>query len=286
MHYSLANMPMDPAMLIGMVLIVAGLLLAAYGLAPPAVRPSPDARRLTSLSLSVGDDVTLGPEHWKLIVVLGAGLIIDVMKPASLAFVLPGMRTEYGLSASLVTFLPFSALAGTVFGSLVWGRLSDAYGRRATILFASLLFMGTSICGAMPAFGWNVCMCFLMGAAAGGFLPVAMTLLTEILPTRYRAALVVLLGGVGAAGGYLLASSAATLLIPTFSWRIMWFLNLPTGLILVVLNRYIPESPRFLLLHGRGAEAAAILRSFHIRSIAPRMQEIAALPARKPAAPV
>ena len=113
-------------------------------------------------------------------------LIVDIMKPASLGFVTPGMRMEYGVSDSLVAVLPFAALSGTVLGSFVWGWLADIYGRRATILLSSVMFIGTSICGAMPDFWWNVGMCFLMGAAAGGMLPVAYALLAEIMPTKHR----------------------------------------------------------------------------------------------------
>jgi putative MFS transporter len=83
---------------------------------------------------------------------LAVALIIDVMKAASLGFVTPGMRAEYGLSFSAVAVLPFIALLGTTVGSFIWGALADIYGRRAAILLAAVLFVGTSICGAMPSF--------------------------------------------------------------------------------------------------------------------------------------
>jgi MFS family permease len=85
-----------------------------------------------------------------------------------------------------VAWLPFAALAGTVVGSVAWGVLADVYGRRASIVLSAVMFVGTSICGAMPDFWWNVGMCFMMGAAAGGMLPVAYALLAEIMPTRHR----------------------------------------------------------------------------------------------------
>src|SRR5699024_3611598 len=105
---------------------------------------------------------------------------------------------------------------------------------------------GTAICGTMPSFGWNLTMCFLMGAAAGGMLPIAFALMAETVPSRHRGWLLVALGGVGTTAGFFAASLAATLLIPEFSWRALWLLNLPTGALIVLLNRYIPESPRFL----------------------------------------
>jgi putative MFS transporter len=195
-------------------------------------------------------------------IVLTVALVIDVMKPASLGFVVPGMRTEYEVSAAVVAWLPFSALCGTVVGSVLWGWLADLYGRRASILLSAVIFVGTSICGSMPSLAWNVGMCFLMGAAAGGMLPVTYALLAETMPSKQRGWALVLVGGLGAVGGYLAASALAAWLLPHFGWRILWFLNLPTGLILVFLSVYIPESPKFLMALGRVREAHAVLRSF------------------------
>jgi putative MFS transporter len=124
------------------------------------------------------------------------------------------------------------------------------------------MFMGTAICGAMPSFGWNLVMCFMMGAAAGGMLPITFTLMAETIPTRHRDWLLVALGGVGTSAGYLLASGAATQFEPTCSWHALWLLNLPTGALIVFLNRHIPESPRFLALAGLEDQARAVLQRF------------------------
>jgi putative MFS transporter len=194
--------------------------------------------------------------------VLAVALIIDIMKPASLGFVTPGMRVEYGVDSATVALLPLSALLGTAAGSFVWGALADLYGRRASILLSSVMFVGTSICGAMPSFWWNIAMCFLMGAAAGGMLPVAYALLAEIMPTKHRGWCLVLVGGIGSIGGYFAASELSALLQPIFGWRIMWFLNLPTGLTLIALSPLIPESARFLQHMGRLDEARATLARF------------------------
>jgi putative MFS transporter len=124
------------------------------------------------------------------------------------------------------------------------------------------MFMGTSVCGAMPSFSWNVAMCFLMGVSAGGLLPVVFALVTEVVPRRERGWLLVLIGGVGGAGGYLAASTAASLLEPRFGWRALWLVGLPTGLLLLALQRAIAESPRYLAAEGRTAEARAVAARF------------------------
>ncbi|MBL8961489.1 MAG: MFS transporter [Gemmatimonadetes bacterium] len=210
------------------------------------------------------NNARLSGTHWGLLTVLGVALIIDVMKPATLGFVMPGMREEYGYSTAQVAMLPTVALTGTTIGSLVWGILADRVGRRAAILLATLMFIGTSICGFMPEFTWNLVMCFLMGTSAGGMLPIVYALMTECMPSKNRGWLVVLHAGLGTVGGYLAASGMAALLEPHFAWRSLWFVGLPTGVLMLIMSRWIPESPRFLLTHGREREAEAVLARFGV----------------------
>lgn len=264
MGFRMAGMAMDPGMIGGMGLIVAGIGLTAWGLLPRNVAAQVEASR--HISVAAPEDAPLSPAHWRLMAVLVVALIIDIMKPASLGFVMPGFTGEYGKTPGEASLLPFSALAGTVTGSILWGIAADIYGRKATIMLSAAMFIGTSICGAMPGFEWNLAMCFLMGAAAGGMLPVTYALLAEAMPSRHRGWALVLVGGLGAAGGYLAASGFAAWLEPIYSWRILWLLNLPTGLLLLLLGSQIPESAKFLLARGRRAEAQAVMARFGTRS--------------------
>jgi putative MFS transporter len=124
----------------------------------------------------------------------------------------------------------------------------------------------------MPGFVGNLIMCFFMGVAAGGMLPITYALLAECMPSRQRGWAMVLLGGLGLVGGFFAASGAAALLEPLYGWRIMWFLSAPTGLILILCNPLIPESPRFLLMRGRMAELDALASRFAV-PIEPRQWE-------------
>jgi putative MFS transporter len=264
MHYHMAGMPMSGLMIAGMALILGGLALTAWGVIPTgSFRRAPQAPT-TAVYFRTMDDAPLTRQHWGLLFVLGVALVVDVMKPATLGFAVPGMKGEYGITTSQVALFPMVALLGTTIGSLLWGVLADRVGRRASILLASILFMGTSICGFMPSFRWNLFMCFIMGTSAGGMLPIVYALMTESMPAKKRGWLVVLHGGLGTVAGYLLASGLAALLEPQFSWRILWFAGLPTGLLLLVLNHWIPESPRFLLEHGRVDEAEKVLSRYGV----------------------
>lgn len=265
-HYRLVGMPMDNFMLAGMGLIVLGTMVAAYGLLPRNV--AQQRARAAEITIAAPEDAHLGSAHWGLMAVLTLALVIDVMKPASLGFTVPGMISEYGVPKKTVSLVPFFALAGTVTGSWLWGWIADIYGRKASILLSAVMFVGTSICGAMPSLAWNIAMCFMMGAAAGGMLPVTYALLAEMMPSRHRGWSLVLVGGLGAVGGYFAASGLSAVLQPIFGWRILWLANLPTGLILVMLGAFIPESAKFLIARGRPAEAEAVMRRFSARAIA------------------
>ncbi|MBW8744353.1 MAG: MFS transporter [Sphingomonas sp.] len=260
MHYHLAGMPMGSTMILGMGLIVGGVLVAAYGLLPRNVA----AQRAAAADIIVAapEDAPLSAAHWGLMAVLVIALVIDVMKPASLGFTVPGMISEYGVPKKTVSLVPFFALMGTVTGSVLWGVIADIYGRKASILLSAVMFVGTSICGAMPSLAWNIGMCFMMGAAAGGMLPVTYALLAEMMPNRHRGWSLVLVGGLGAVGGYFAASGLSAVLQPIFGWRSLWLANLPTGLTLVLLGAFIPESAKFLLARGRAQEAEAVMRRF------------------------
>jgi putative MFS transporter len=262
MGYRMVGMPMDTMMLAGMALIPLGLVLAAYGLMPRIGSLRAGSGNQAALLFEVADGVALNRRHWSLVLVLVVALTIDVMKPATLGFVMPGMTSEYALSKQNAGILALIALTGTTVGSVVWGLVADRFGRRATILLSALMFIGTAICGAMPSFGWNLAMCFLMGASAGGLLPITFTLMAEMIPAAHRGWLLVALGGIGNSAGYLVAAGAASLLEPSFSWRVLWLLGLPTGAVIILLSRLLPESPRFLANNGLHAEARAVLTRF------------------------
>jgi putative MFS transporter len=97
-------------------------------------------------------------------------------------------------------------------------------------------------------------------------LPIAFALLAETIPARHRSWLMVLIGG-DVAGAYVVTSLLASALEPRFGWRVLWLIGLPTGVLLILLNRWIPESPRFLLAAGRTAEAEAVMARFGARLV-------------------
>jgi hypothetical protein len=97
-------------MYVGMGLIIVGVGIAAYGLLPKDIGKQLAASQ--DIVVSPPEDAPLTAAHWKLMAVLVVALIIDVMKPASLGFTIPGMSSEYHAAKSTVSLVPFFALTG------------------------------------------------------------------------------------------------------------------------------------------------------------------------------
>lgn len=268
MHYRLAGMAMTREMLVGMVITVLGLGVTIYSLFP---RSRPAKPELSNISIAPLDDAKIKPSHVALLIAMAFAIMIDGMKPASFGFVVVGAEAEYGLrgpqhptaDALPVSLYPLSGILGTMIGSFVWGWLGDRIGRRASILFAAMLFIASSMCGAMPAYWMNLVCCFIMGLSAGGMIPIAFSLLAETVPRRHRGWMVLLVGS-NIATAYVIDSwLASSLASPEhFGWRMLWLVGLPTGALLIGLNHWIPESPRFLLEQGRDEEARAVMRRY------------------------
>ena len=270
MGYKLVGMPMSTSMYYGMGLVIFGLAITLYSLIPTAV-----IKENTDYNLKVRalDDAPINKTHIGLLFVMALAVTLDVMKPTILSFVVPGVASEYGLKSPInpngtipVALLPLCGITGTVLGSFLWGWLGDRIGRRSSILMAGITFIATSSCGSMPEFWMNCVMCLVMGYGVGGMLPILFTLMAESIPARHRGWLMVLIGG-DIAGAYIISSALASWLVPHYSWRILWLIGFPTGFMLIFLNRWIPESPRYLINHGRFKEAQKVMKRYGVVAI-------------------
>jgi len=267
-HFRLAGMPMSPEMWVGMGMLVVGVALTAWALIPARAI---GGDRLSKIRISALDDAPIKFSHIALLLVMAAAITIDVMKPTAFAFLTPGAAAEYGLRSPLnphahalpIGLYPLSGITGTMLGSFIWGWFGDRIGRRASILLSAVIFIATSTCGTMPQYWMNLVTCFIMGLGVGGMLPIAFALMSETVPKRHRGWMMVLIGA-DIAGAYIAVSwLASTWASPDhFGWRMLWLVGLPTGLLLLVLNRGIPESPRFLIQHGREEEARAVMARY------------------------
>jgi MFS family permease len=156
-------------------------------------------------------------------------------------------------------------LAGAVIGALGFGWLTDRIGRKKLFFITLALYLAAT---AATALSWNVATYalfrFLTGAGIGGEYTAINSTIQELVPARYRGWTDLVINGsfwLGAAVG---AVSAIVLLDPAIAapdhgWRIAYFTGACLGLIVFVMRMWIPESPRWLMIHGRPDQAHAIV---------------------------
>jgi MFS family permease len=201
--------------------------------------------------------------HWLIVVGLGVSWILDgieIQIVSSMGGPLQSAETLH-LTTSQVGATASWYLAGQVVGALVFGRLTDKLGRKKLfILTLAIYLIGSGLAG----FSWNSWSLFLFrfiaGTGIGGEYTAINSAIDEIMPSRYRGRVDIAINGTYWGGAALGAMASLFLFnehyIPThLGWRIGFFIGPALGLIIIFLRRHIPESPRWLLTHGRAAEA-------------------------------
>jgi len=215
--------------------------------------------------------------HTSLIAALGTSWIIDgleVTLVGSLAGALT-LPTGLGLSASEVGEAAGAYVAGAVIGAILFGGLADRYGRRKLFFITLGVYAAATIAsGLAPNYFIFVATRFLTGAGIGGEYAAINSVIQEFMPARLRGRVDLAVNGsfwIGAAGGAMTAVLFldTALFAPEWGWRIAFIVGGALALGILPLRRFIPESPRWLLLQRRQGEAEAIVGS--IESTAPRV---------------
>ncbi|MBL8692108.1 MAG: MFS transporter [Rhodospirillaceae bacterium] len=211
--------------------------------------------------------------HWLVVVALGVTWILDgleVTLVGSLAGAIeksPTLQmtpTQIGLAASVY-------LAGAVLGALGFGRLADRYGRRR--LFS--ITVGTYLVATfLTGFSWDfwsfAFFRFLTGAGIGGEYTAINSAIQELIPARKRGYTDLAINGSFWAGAALGALGAVVVLDPALfppdiGWRVAFVIGGLLGIVIIYLRRHLPESPRWLMTHGRPEEAERVVREIEER---------------------
>ena len=174
------------------------------------------------------------------------------------------LQTQFALSDAMLGFTVASALIGTVIGSLVAGAPADRFGRKAVMLTVALAYVLSSL-GAGLAPEWHALIAFrlLGGLAIGAASVVTPIYIAEVSPARFRGRLVAL-NQLNIVLGILIAFLSnyviAGLVPHASAWRWMFgIVTIPSAIFLVV-TLFLPESPRWLAIHGEGTRAIAVMR--------------------------
>jgi MFS family permease len=218
--------------------------------------------------------------HTRVVLALGITWILDGLE-VTLAGTLSGALKE---SPTLhftnfdVGFSNSAYLAGAVLGAIGFGWLTDRIGRRKLFFITLALYLTAT---AATAFSWSVASYalfrFLTGAGIGGEYTAINSTIQELVPARYRGWTDLIINGsfwIGAAIG---ATSAIVLLDPQLlgpdlGWRLAYFTGACLGLVVFVMRMWIPESPRWLMIHGYPEQAHAIVEEIE-RSVVGQVQD-------------
>ncbi len=208
--------------------------------------------------------------HWLVVIGLGTVWILDGLEVTivgSMSAALQEEKTGLGLSSFDVGVAGAVYVAGACLGALFFGQLTDRFGRKKLFLITLGVYTVATV---LTAFSmnpmWYFACRFLTGAGIGGEYAAINSAIDELIPAKYRGRVDVAINGsfwVGAAGGSLLTIPLLdpTMVNPEWGWRAAFALGAILAVGILVVRRNVPESPRWLFIHGREEESERIVSS-------------------------
>ena len=211
--------------------------------------------------------------HWLVIVALGIAWILDgleVTVVGSLAGALSESPTLH-LSGSQIGAAASAYLVGAVAGSLFFGWLTDRLGRKKLFTLTVLVYLVATIaCGLSWNFWSFAVFRMLTGAGIGGEYAAVNATIQELIPARRRGFTDLVVNGsfwlgaaIGALGAYVVLDPA--IMPPEIGWRAAFIIGGVLGFGVLLLRRFLPESPRWLMTHGQPEEAERIVGEIEAR---------------------
>ncbi|WP_405644706.1 MFS transporter [Streptomyces sp. NBC_00019] len=218
--------------------------------------------------------------HWTIVIGLGTVWILDGLEVTVVGNI-AGRLSEPGsglpISSGQVTGMAAALyVAGACAGALFWGRLTDKWGRKKLFMITLAVYLAAT---ALTAFSfstwWFFAFRFLTGFGIGGEYAAINSAIDELIPAQYRGRVDLMINGsfwLGAVGGSLLSIVAldTSVFAKDVGWRLTFALGAVLALVILLVRRHVPESPRWLLIHGRDEEAERIVSSIEERVEADR----------------
>jgi MFS family permease len=207
--------------------------------------------------------------HWMVVIGLGTVWILDGLEVTIVGAIAPRL-TEGGSGIAITTAQIGTAaavyVAGACAGALFFGQLTDRFGRKKLFLLTLGVYILATLATAASWTAWFFFLCrFFTGAGIGGEYAAINSAIDELIPARVRGRVDLIINGsywvgaaIGSAVAILLLDKA--LLSASVGWRLAFLLGAVIGLGVLVVRRNVPESPRWLFIHGREEEAEAIVR--------------------------
>ncbi|WP_149535566.1 MFS transporter [Siccirubricoccus phaeus] len=205
--------------------------------------------------------------HWRVVIALGITWILDGLE-VTLVGSLAGAIHEspsLGLSETQIGLSASAYLVGAVSGALYFGWLADRIGRRRLFFITLMIYMAASIATGFTWDFWSFALCrALTGAGIGGEYAAVNSAIQELIPARLRGTTDLCVNGTFWGGAAIGAAAALVVLDPAvvnpeIGWRAAFVVGGALALVVLLLRRHLPESPRWLMLHGRAGEAEAVV---------------------------
>lgn len=206
--------------------------------------------------------------HWRVVLGLGGVWILDgleVTMVGNVASRLTESDSGIELTAGQIGIAAAIYITGACLGALFFGQLTDRFGRKKLFILTLAVYLAATVATAFAFAPWFFFVCrFFTGAGIGGEYAAINSAIDELIPARVRGRVDLIINGsywLGAAGGAL----GALLLLNTaifpadIGWRIAFGIGAVFGLMVLVVRRHVPESPRWLFIHGREDEAERVV---------------------------
>ena len=214
------------------------------------------------------DRLPWSPWHWRVVIALGVSWLLDGLEVTVVGALGPtlGRADTLGLSAGEVGWAASAYVGGAVAGALVFGRLADRLGRKRMFLVTLAVYLAATVLTAISFGLVSFALCrALTGFGIGGEYAAINSAIDELIPARVRGTVDLAINGsfwIGAAlgAGLSIVLLQPGLLAPDLAWRLAFGLGAVLGFAILLVRRHVPESPRWLLTHGRADEAEAIVR--------------------------
>jgi MFS family permease len=236
----------------------------------PAAAPAPSQASAAVVTTDIParlDRLRWGRFHTLVVVALGITWVLDGLEVTLAGAISPALKESPQLhfSNADVGLASSAYLAGAVLGALFFGWLTDRLGRKRLFFITLAVYL---LATASTALSWNLVSFalfrFFTGAGIGGEYTAINSTIQELVPARYRGWTDLVINGsfwigtaLGAAGSLVVLDP--NLLPPDLGWRLAFLIGAVLGLVIFLMRLWLPESPRWLMTHGRVEEATAVL---------------------------
>src|SRR5947209_7696809 len=206
--------------------------------------------------------------HWRVVVGLGGVWVLDGLEGTVVANVsspLPEKGSGIELDAAQIGLAAAFYIAGACLGALFFGHLTDRFGRRNLFMLTLALYLVATVATAFAFAPWYFFIArFFTGAGIGGEYAAINSAIDELIPARVRGRVDLVINGtywLGSAAG----AAGALVLLDTshfpanIGWRLAFGIGAIFGIFVLLVRRNVPESPRWLFIHGRDREAEKIV---------------------------